>query len=68
MNSGQSPLLKDAWTVNELAHELPLARSGREVVEHAQVIAARAGAARVEPQHLLLSVLSLKNGLAARTL
>ena len=68
VNSGQSPLIKDAWTVNELSHELPLARSGREVVEHAQVIAAGAGAARVEPEHLLLSVLSLKNGLAARAL
>ena len=68
VNSGQSPLIKDAWTVNELSHELPLARSGREVVEHAQVIAAGAGAARVEPEHLLLSVLSLQNGLAARAL
>lgn len=68
VNPGQSPLLKDAWTVNELARELPLARSGREVVNHAEVIAARAGAARVEPEHLLLSVLSLKNGLAARAL
>jgi hypothetical protein len=28
MNPGQSPLLKDAWTVNELARELPLTRFG----------------------------------------
>ncbi len=68
MTPGQSSLLKDGWTLNELARELPLTRSGREVVDHAQVIAARAGAARVEPDHLLLGVRSLKNGLAARAL
>ena len=30
-----SPLLKDGWTLDERARELPLARSGREVVDHA---------------------------------
>lgn len=28
MNPGQSPLLKEAWTVNELARELPPTRFG----------------------------------------
>jgi Zn-dependent protease len=64
----QGSLLKDGWTPNELAHEIPLTRSAREVLDHAQVIAGRAGAARVEPEHLLLAVLSLKNGLAMRAL
>ncbi len=68
VNPGQSSLLKDGWTLKELGRELPLTRSGREAVDHAQVTAARAGAARVEPEHLLLGVLSLKNGLAARAL
>ena len=68
VNLGQTPLLKDGWPLKELGRELPLTRSGREAVDHAQVIAARAGTARVEPEHLLLGVLSLKNGLAADAL
>jgi Zn-dependent protease len=63
-----SSLFKDGWSLRELEHELPLTRSGKEAVDHAQVIAARAGAARVEPGHLLVSVLTLKHGLVVRAL
>jgi Zn-dependent protease len=68
VNPGQGSLLKDGWSLKELSRDVPLTRSGRQVVEQAQLIASRAGAHRVEPDHLLDGVLSLKGGLVVRAL
>lgn len=68
MNPRPGSLLKDGWSLKELSKEVPLAGSGRQAVELAQLIAGRAGAARVEPEHLLEGVLSSKGGLVTGAL
>lgn len=57
-----------AWTLQQLAKDVPLAPSAREVLEMAQRFAAQAGAAEVEPQHVLAAIVFLPRNAAHRAL
>jgi len=52
----------DGWTLKQIANDIPLTASAREVVEVAQRLATASGAARTEPIHVLGAiVLSPRN-------
>jgi Zn-dependent protease len=52
----------EGWTLKQLANDIPLTASGREVIELAQRLATTSGAARTEPLHVLAAiVLSPRN-------
>jgi Zn-dependent protease len=52
----------EGWTLKQLANDIPLTASAREIVELAQRLATLSGAARTEPTHVLAAiVLSPRN-------
>ena len=52
----------EGWTLKQLANDIPLTASAREIIELAQRLATLSGAARTEPTHVLAAiVLSPRN-------
>jgi len=52
----------EGWTLKQIANDIPLTASAKEVVELAQRLATASGAARTEPSHVLGAiVLSPRN-------
>src|SRR5207302_9379586 len=58
----------EGWSLNQIARDIPLTPSARDVLETGQRVAAQAGAARVEPQHLLAAIAVLRRNPAHRAL
>jgi Zn-dependent protease len=56
------------WSLKELAHDIPLNDSAREIVELAQRLAGASGSARTEPIHLLWAITLLPKNPAGRAL
>jgi len=46
----------EGWTLKQLANDIPLTASAREVIELAQRLATAGGAARAEPTHVLAAI------------
>jgi len=57
-----------AWTLQQLAKDVPLAPSARDLLEMAQRFAAQAGSAEVEPLHVLAAIVALPRNPAHRAL
>jgi Zn-dependent protease len=52
----------EGWTLKQIANDIPLTASAREIIELAQRLATASGAARTEPTHVLAAiVLSPRN-------
>jgi Zn-dependent protease len=52
----------EGWTLKQIANDIPLTASAREIIELAQRLATLSGAARTEPTHVLAAiVLSPRN-------
>jgi Zn-dependent protease len=52
----------EGWTLKQIANDIPLTASAREIIELAQRLATTSGAARTEPTHVLAAiVLSPRN-------
>lgn len=47
----------EGWTLKQLAIDIPLTASAREVIELAQRLATASGAARTEPPHVLAAII-----------
>ena len=58
----------EGWTLKQIGKEIPLTDSAREVLELAQRFAAEAGAAAVEPLHVLSAIVFLPRNPARRAL
>ena len=58
----------EGWTLKQIARDIPLTASAREVVELAQRLATSRGAARTEPIHVLDAIVLLPRNPAHRTL
>ena len=58
----------EGWTLKQLANDIPLTASGREVIELAQRLAASSGAAQTEPIHVLGAIVVLPRNPAHRAL
>jgi len=46
----------EGWTLKQIANDIPLTASAREVIELAQRLATASGAARTEPTHVLAAI------------
>ena len=58
----------EGWTPKQIGKEIPLTDSARDVLELAQQFAAQAGAATVEPVHVLSALVFLPRNSARRAL
>jgi Zn-dependent protease len=58
----------EGWTLKQILKEIPLTDSARDVLELAQRLAAQAGAATVEPLHVLCGIVFLPRNPARRAL
>jgi Zn-dependent protease len=58
----------EGWTLKQISKEIPLTDSARDVLELAQRFAAQAGAATVEPLHVLCGIVFLPRNPARRAL
>jgi len=58
----------EGWTLKQISKEIPLTDSARDVLELAQRFAAEAGAASVEPLHVLAAIAFLPRNPARRAL
>src|SRR2546421_5369141 len=46
----------EGWTLKQIANDIPLTASAREVIELAQRLATTSGAGRTEPTHVLAAI------------
>lgn len=66
--SGQVEAAGGDWPLKQIAKDIPLTPSARQVLEMGQRFAAQAGAPRVEPRHLLAAIVFLPRNPAHRAL
>ena len=57
-----------SWTLKQIAHDIPLTVSAREVVELGQRLATMRGAPRTDPEHLLEAMVLLPKNAGHRAL
>ena len=58
----------EGWTLKQIAHDIPLTGSAREVVELGQRLATMRGAPRTDPEHLLEAMVLLPKNAGHRAL
>jgi len=58
----------EGWTLKQIAHDIPLTGSAREVVELGQRVATMRGASRTDPIHLLEAIVLLPKNAGHRAL
>src|SRR3989449_5974209 len=58
----------EGWTLKQIAHDIPLTGSAREVVELGQRVATMRGASRTDPIHLLEAIALLPKNAGHRAL
>ena len=58
----------EGWTLKQLANDIPLTASAREIIELAQRLATLSGAARTEPTHVLAAIVLSRRNTAYKAL